>query len=28
VSVEEAVSLMRQGTTVNMVGPIVVKKSD
>ena len=26
-SVEEAVSLMRQGTTVNMVGAIVVKKA-
>lgn len=27
VSVEEAVSLMRDGTTVNMVGPVIVKKA-
>lgn len=27
VSVEEAISLMKQGTTVNMVGPVIVKSA-
>jgi len=27
VSVEEAVSLMRDGTSVNIVGPVIVKKA-